>query len=374
MIRKSTQDNKYLTIKNGAGKTWILDRSDLETAFQIYEPSSNKGKLIKKYLPVIARIPGLRELAYSALKINYRDYVLPIEVEKSISNIFGGKERHMFSVFCGTANVHQKTTIQIFRKKEIIGYCKCSVSEEVKGLFRHEKTILDFLQENGIKCIPKCLLCTEFPEGLGVFIQSTKKTNKSYTNNVWNNELSGFLKILQEHTSQNCRYCDTEYKQMLDSLVQNVNLLLEFGVEKIACLLNAIKIAEDYLENINCYSVCHRDFTPWNIFYEGSELFVFDFEYARKTYPAYIDIFHFFTQSAIYEKSFKPNEVFLEIQKNEVFHQFFDSIEIGYVLYLIDYIALYTEREKGHFNDEISRDIDYRLSLLSKCMEVLKAN
>ena len=48
-----------------------------------------------------------------------------------------------YSIFLGTPSKHQKTTIQVFREKKILGYCKITNSKQLFDIFSDEKKLLD---------------------------------------------------------------------------------------------------------------------------------------------------------------------------------------------------------------------------------------
>ena len=93
------------------------------------------------------------------------------------------------------------------------------------------------------------------------------------------------------------------------------------------------------------YGVCHGDFTPWNMFEEGGRLLVFDWEYAHQTYPKGLDRYHFMTQTAIFEYGMSAEGIIAEMKDASWMDR------DVYLLYLVDIIARFTMREKGHFNE-----------------------
>ena len=89
------------------------------------------------------------------------------------------------------------------------------------------------------------------------------------------------------------------------------------------------------------YSAFHADFTPWNMLIENGQLFVFDWEYGRMTYPPMLDRYHFFTQQALHVAHLSPEQLYAWFVRQP----WFDNRE--YEMYLLDIISRFTLREEG---------------------------
>ena len=114
------------------------------------------------------------------------------------------------------------------------------------------------------------------------------------------------------------------------------------------------------------FSFCHADLTPWNMYVERGLLFVFDLEYAKRTYPPYLDCFHFFTQTAIFEKHLDADGIWsLYQQEKQMFTYLFQDIDFAYLCYLLSVVAHYTKREKGVFNGDVKRNMRIWQSLIT---------
>ena len=109
------------------------------------------------------------------------------------------------------------------------------------------------------------------------------------------------------------------------------------------------------------FSAYHADFTPWNMFVEKCELFVFDWEYAKMTYPPMLDKYHFFTQTAIFERHWTSQDIIRYIGSNEGKWINTDN----YKAYLIEIIARFTLREQGKAEGDIAKSMLIWSDLLS---------
>ena len=71
------------------------------------------------------------------------------------------------------------------------------------------------------------------------------------------------------------------------------------------------------------------------------------------TYPLMLDRYHFFTQTAIFEKHWQADDIinFLQSQEGKDFNR------EDYTLYLLDVIARFILREKGHIKGDVARSM-----------------
>lgn len=356
----------YLSIVNNGGKVWILPMKNLRMALALYQPSSNKGNILKKWLPFVKVItPVLGKLG-----IENKRLILSDKFRKMIEEIFQ-QNRLEFAFFLGTPGTHQKITIQIFSDNRILGYCKLSSNPAIINIFINEKKNLDFLKQCSVHNIPECLYCGLFDDVTYMFVQTTVKNKKSDTYHEIRDAHISFLNTLKLKTEVRCEYCDSDFYKTMTAFQHNIRFFPGDIDRKI--IDKVIKIIEDYLKSVCLYSFYHGDFTAWNTFITKSKIFAFDFEYAKRSYPPMIDIFHFFTQGQIYETNHNSLEIVDEFKKLFVdgsYENVFKSPEINYMMYLIDIINLYLDRDKGNFSNETKTNLQIRYEILSKCCEL----
>jgi hypothetical protein len=362
----------YLTIQNADGKMWRLPSNCLKTAMNLYQPSSIKGRLLKKYLPVLNYIPVLRNVLYLCIHIIKSDCDIEEELEQLLDNIFSPEaDENTYAFFYGTPSVHQKKTIQVSQGKKVRGYCKICANPEVKKLFADEAHVLNYLCRKGIQNIPVCLLCTELSDGTGVFIQSTTKTDKSIVTHELSEVHIQFLTELSNVTKIDCCYTQSDYYKTLNELKQSISVLEQGNLPRniIQNIMTAITIVEHEISQLKVFSVYHGDFTPWNMFFEEHKLFVFDFEYAAISFPGKIDVFHYFTQVALYEKIWSADRIIEEYSNLFIdgwLKELFEKPNIAYLSYLLVVVEMYTKREKGIFQGIVLRDMRVRGHIIRK--------
>lgn len=197
---------------------------------------------IKKYLPYLSWLKKLKR------KIGIEDveYSINTDILNVIENVF--QEQNLeYSIFEGTPCVHKKTTIQIFKNKKILGYCKVSQNPKLYEIFRHEQELLEWLNKKGVLQIPTCLFCGEIGNDF-VFLQTTVKTIKSHVRHELGYKQLDFLEMLTEKTYQKMFYHDTNQYQTVCILQEKLDLL---NSDQQRIIKEAIEFIEKY------YAVFH---------------------------------------------------------------------------------------------------------------------
>jgi len=350
----------FFMIKNAEGKCWLLPERNLYTAMNIYQPSTIKGKILRSYFPFFSKYQAVRKL------LDIETYKLELNklLEKKLKSLFDLEEIE-FSIFLGTPSSHQKITMQIYNGSKILGYCKFSDKKEIITLFKQEKQTLDFLKKQGVDQIPICLFSGNFQEDIDFFVQTTKKTNISTQTNKWSTIHEDFLHQLYSKTKQDILFEKSDFYNSLRLLKMNSGFLKK---QHRTLILNAIKGLESIFKNRDVnFSIFHGDFTPWNMIKESKKLFVFDFEYSKKTFPPFLDRYHFYTQVCIHEKKWNAKEIYYNyLNKNEVIFKNSKN-SVLYMSYLLSVISLYLDREKLYFYN--SKETSIWIDLLNLVIE-----
>ena len=359
-ILNENEGDTFYSFSNADGKQWLMPIRNMKTAMNLYQPSGIKGKWMKSLFPYLCRIKPVGK----AIHAERRKYALPKDLEDLLCRLFGANKIE-FSIFCGTPCVHQKITMQISKGKQILGYCKFSDNEEIINIFQKEKETLDYLREQGIKSIPQCLYCGRMDNGIGLFVQTTTKSIHSTTTHEWSIREESFLKELNAKTKRKLPFEQTDFYQDLCFLNDYASGLTDFDISGIQKGINLVM--ERFGEHEVVFSFYHADFTPWNMYVEQGQLFVFDFEYAKRTYPPYLDYFHFFTQTAIFEKHLFVDKIGdLYRQDRKKINTFFQDPDFAYLCYLLSIVAHYVKREKGVFQGDVLQNMRLWIGLITR--------
>lgn len=346
-LLKKGSGRRFYRFSNADGKTWIMPDRNMRVAMNLYQPSGRNGKLVKALFPRLHRFSFIRRVIHAQTE----HYRLSDEMEQLLGRLFQEKEIE-FSVFGGTPCVHQKVTMQISKGNRILGYCKATVNDEVAALFRSEAELLETLCQKGMENIPVCLFCNKLSNGLNLFVQTTAKTYRSKVVHEWGKLHDDFLLRLHQKSATIVQFEETDYFQTLAAFQKHIGWLPEsVDKELIDSTLQRV-LSEWRGKEMEC-SAYHADFTPWNMFSEGGRLFVFDWEYARMTYPPMLDRYHFFTQTSIYEKHWQGCDFATFMRSSQ--SNWIDPK--AYTLYLLDVIARFTLREKGNVKEDMARSM-----------------
>ena len=351
-----TGGEKFYRFGNADGKYWIMPVRGMRTAMNLYQPSGIKGKTLKALLPLLHWLPPVRK----AIHATTLHCSLGKELHTQLCNLFD-TEHIEFSIFEGTPSVHRKITMQLSSGSRILGYCKLSESNDIKELFVKESEMLSWLADKGITDIPAVLYCGTQQCGMHIFVQSTVKTNASAIIHEWNGLHETFLAHLHEKTMQRVLFEDSDYYNCIVSLEKHIEWLPD-NVDKELITGAVATIRQEYCGREVEFSAYHGDFTPWNMFKENGRLFVFDFEYSAKSCPPGLDRYHFFTQTALFEKKWGVDEITAFMASEEG-----AWIDKGvYRLYLIEIISRFTMREGGKVTGKAATPFALWSNLLEK--------
>lgn len=353
-----TGNKRYFKVSNSDQKVWYIPDRNSSIALELYQPSSFKGKLLKTTFPLLKPVLFFRSvlgIVALPIRINPRFYDLMCRLFKT--------DKIDISIFGGTPSAHQKVAVQISTGNRILGYCKASENIEISALFVHEEAMLKELRSFGITEIPECLYCGNGIDGENLFVQTTTKTRRSKVCHKLSAIHWEFLNKLYLKTKRKLPFEQTDYYQSLEFLKHNLNYLLGFNSNAVELAIK--KVEKHYCNRLVEFSVFQADFTPWNTYVEKGILFVFDWEYSKRTFPPFLDAFHFFTQACIFEGHCSESEIFKAYKsgKNQ-FRIFVEDPDIMYMSYLIYVISFYTNREKGIYNTCINNNIHTWLKLL----------
>lgn len=345
----------YYRLANAEGKAWLMPARQLQVGMELYQPSGRKGKLLKRLFPLLHRSTLVRRvLQAESLRCELRE-----EVRGHLVKIFGSRPL-CFSIFCGTPCVHRKITMQISAGNDILGYAKFTDVGHIASLFQREKDLLGELWQKGLRDIPQPLFCGQLESGITMFVQSTAKTLRAKTLHRWTPIHDDFLARLYACTRQRLPFEQTDYCRMLQQLSAHFDWLPDADAQQAARWAYGY-LMQKWAGRTVDVAACHADFTPWNTFLAGKRLYAFDWEYAERTYPPRLDRYHFFTQTAIFEKHWGAEEIKRYIHSEEGAWIDADT----YIAYLLDAAARFTLREQRRVSGEAARPIRLWLDVLA---------
>ena len=349
----------FYLFTNQDGKSWLMPKHHLRTALMLYQPSSWKGKILKKVLS----IPIMAMLVRYMLHIEPQRCELKEDINNLLCELFETNKLD-FSIFFGTPSIHQKMTIQLSKDNKILGYCKVTEQIEVWNNFKREFLFLDDLYKKGIRDIPQGLYCEKRGDGICIFVQSTTKSLKSRYPHKWLSVHERFLAHLNDKTKQKLQFEETDFYSAFVFLKHRLDWLNEKDNETVKKALKYIKSV--FANKVVEFSVFHGDFTPWNMFMEKGHLFVFDWEYAMRTCPPGLDKYHFFIQTQIFEQHHNIDKIWKNYLNQHTIRN-----NTYFLCYFLLIISFYVKRSdtKEIFNAE--PNIPIWIGLISKLIETL---
>ena len=350
----------FYRITNADGKQWVMPSHNMAMGMLLYQPSAWKGYALKKWFPLINRL-DVGGVARKALHIETCSNPISDTLQQLLCKVFQEKDLE-YSIFNGTPCAHQKVTIQVYKDDKILGYCKVTDKPELIDIFQREESYLQWLAACNVSGVPSCLCCQELTEGTWVFVQSTTKSKTSIVRHSLGHLELGFLKQLSDHTKVNIPFTKTDMSSWLKRMEQT-------PIGKNPEIKDAIQTVRDYFSQTerNRFSAFHSDFTPWNMFVEDKKLFVFDWEYAGRTYIPYLDIIHYLIQTSVFETKLDAQGIYdiLFVKNKDLLSQYFLNPRVAVLSYLLDIMAKYAIRDEGHETADTENLKNERLGLLS---------
>ena len=346
----------YYMIKNASGKAWLIPDGKAEfcqQALQLYQPVTIKGKLFKYLFPIMPKL--IKGKIGTALKISIED--------EWIEDLFG-KYHLYYSIYLGTPSPHSKPTVQIMNEKNhILAYMKFSENESIKKILENEKKIISYLSEREINCAPNVIDYAD-RNGTRCLITDTKRTKKSKFVLNWNELYEKCLMDIYDKTIQSDVFSNSQVYKYIQSNINNVIKLI--SSDKFQKIEHAVSILNENGNKLIDLGFYHRDFKPWNCYFNKDKIHIFDFEYSMLECPVWLDKIHFIAQTERLVKNKSPEDIVGKIALWEIKDYRFKklSVPLLLVIYSLDQFFLYFLRA-GKADEEAAffyRMLEYSLA------------
>lgn len=266
----------------------------------LYQPSLAKARLRRAIAYCLARL-GLVMVWARWLMLVWRKEA--VDTGKGLPSAFRERfgEDVKLALFTGTPGYLRKPTIQIMDGYgAILGYCKVAGNPQTKAVVKNEARVLERLAnfDLGTATVPKLIFSGAQPDGTIVLVQSTRKKHFSSAPLTPGDIHSDFLARIFAETRTLQKFKESSaYREVADRLPS----VKEHMDEECARNLSAaLEWTSEVVESEKVpLCLAHRDFTPWNTFLAGRNLYVFDWEFARFGWTPLVDAFHFVLQKGI---------------------------------------------------------------------------
>jgi hypothetical protein len=267
------------------------------------------------------------------------------ELTEKLQNILNDLECDSYSVFLGTIGDNRKIIIAIEKTKKVKYFLKIPIGINAQRLLIIEENTIHHLDKLNIKSI----IYPRTSKIKGFTLQENIKPDRCLANKSIRTAHVHFCQEIIEKTLK----VDDTWLSTANSQLNRVlrDRVMESIDQKYVEMLPLLIGAERYLRSKAPLhsTLCHGDFTPWNSYYCGHKLYVFDWEHSRKSSPLYFDIVHFIFQNGVLIKKAKWPEIYSEIKqcfrKHDLEQRLVEinfSIRDVLVSYLIVIIPLYS--------------------------------
>lgn len=283
----SSKSTPYAVIGGRSNARWWLvpltNRHVTTSGLALFQPILPSARVIKNTASMLSAL-GLSRF--------WAKNVVHISCPTAFADLFKRAELH-YAFFTGTDSPHRKAAVQIMdRAGRILGFAKISRNPSVWPLLTNEAQTLDRLHDLDLQSalLPEVLFSGEI-NGAEVLVTDSLKTLVSKTVVSLESAHVDFLRELMEKTTVDG---DSAQVSPVDDLVRDFSLVAENLPVAWQCRLEkAINIVVRHERNLRARSLSHGDFTPWNTFFVDSRLYVFDWEYASRSFPVGYDLVHF---------------------------------------------------------------------------------
>lgn len=339
-----------------AGKIWVMPKDAVEGGMDMYQPSS-KGEWLKKCVIKKGRAP----IFARGSKVKIERVKLKKEIRNQLESLLGIYDFKVAS-YMGELWTPQndKAVLQIYSNDEIYAYVKVTTDTDNAKRFEKEANALRSLREAGIESVPR-VIGLDLDKEVKMFAQSSDKPMGQEVELTFSKQILDTVKDIVSKTKKDTDYKDSDYCKNVEYLKTQMGV---FDEDQQPIIEEAIKKVES--ADIN-FAFSHGDFTPWNVYYVGDEMRLFDLEYCSNSMPTYVDVFHYLSQMTLLGKRFTAQCAMREYEHQlNLLSEYIEDPKFTYICYLVWVISFYIKRAEK--NIERIRAV---LSVWSEMLEYL---
>lgn len=336
-----------------ADKVWVMPECAVEGAMEMYQPTSKGGKHLKKCVVKKHKTPFYAR----ASKIKKINQSLNKEVRKQLEELLGISEFYV-ATYMGDTSTPQndKAVLQIYGDNEIYAYVKVTTNVDNAKRFEKEANAIKELNDLGIECVPR-LIGVDLDSEIKMFAQVNEKPMGQKVKLGFNNQVLDTVKDIVEKTTKKIEYKNSDYCKSVEYLKEQLDM---FDKDQKAIVEDAIKTVETAGLTL---AFAHGDYTPWNVYYVKDGMRIFDMEYCSDTMPAYVDVFHYFSQVALLGNRYTAQCVMREYERQlDLIKEYVADPKLTFICYLVWIISFYLERTSDI--DSIREKIDVWVEML----------
>ena len=357
----SSEENDQHILFTHADKTWVMPERAVEGAMDMYQPSTCAGKKLKKSVVKKNKTPFYARSS----KVEKANIEIDKGIRKQLEELLDISNFYV-ATYMGdsTTSQNDKAVLQIYSDDEIYAYVKVTTNAENAKRFEKEANALRFLREAGIEYVPR-VIGLDLDSEVKMFAQSSDKPMGQEVKLEFNEQILDTVKDIVGKTKKNIEYKDSDFCKSVEYLKTQMDV---FDKEQQSIVDEAIKKVES--SDIN-FAFSHRDFTPWNVYYVGDEIRLFDLEYCSESMPEYVDVFHYLTQTTLLGKRYTAQCVMREYEHQlDLIKEYVNDPKFTYICYLLWIISFYIERVDQNI-DRIIEKLDVWVEMLEYLVKYL---
>lgn len=259
----------------------IADKNTTRRAFELYNPFSNKAKILKRIARLLClHAKPLARILFSTVIGKKSNLLLFLEKELS--------QHITSSAYLATAK--DKIVLQLQNKNSVIGYLKYPISNLGKERLQNEQKAIALLSSK--KIIPPLTLTGQFDSTDFIVLKPIEGEIGSVSKESYKSVLNTF-KNQERHPLESHPRVRSIRAELAELNFKDLNKELEQTLSK---------SREEYLVVYE-----HGDFAPWNLITTKEGVIPFDFEYFEEIGLEHFDEvkFHFQEQHLLYQKDGK---------------------------------------------------------------------
>lgn len=360
IIYSSSAESKNLVFTH-TGKTWVMPKDAVNGAMDMYQPASFMGRKVKNSLIKKHKTPFF---CRGSKAVEKKIEINP-EIKQQLEEILGISNFYV-ATYMGEqwTSQNDKAVLQIYSDDEIYAYVKVTTNPNNAKRFEKKANALRQIRESGIECVPK-VIGLDLDSEVKMFAQSSDKPMGQEVKLEFNEQILDTIKDIVVKTKKDIEYKDTDFCKSVEYLKKQMDV---FDKEQQSIVDEAIKKVES--SDIN-FSFSHGDFTPWNVYYVGDEIRLFDLEYCSGSMPEYVDVFHYLTQTTLLGKRYTAQCAMREYEHQlDLISEYVENPKLTYICYLVWIISFYIKRADKNI-DRIREALDVWVEMLEYLIKYL---
>ncbi len=337
---------------NNSDKTmrWVYP-ADLShpTFLNFYNAATFKAKVFC-WLTKLAFLIGFRSWFTSG------SFTIFHKGELKLKELAKKKDCDNFSVFMGTVGPNRKLLVELNSKGKSRYFIKKALNEKSQKLVNNEVDKLQALKNNTWKHL-------SVPQA-----EKLPDTSMGLLSNIQTDRAVRSIKLTETHIKALSELYDYSFQKqawqelpIYEQTSTNINRLdfkdEHLVIRRLATLLETLNSNLDSAVLSTAYS--HGDFTPWNMYVEGDQLHLYDWELAFDQMPLLFDLFHFIFQTGVLLTNANYSQIKKQINDlltwpsvKALIGKYEIDVEKHYQLYLLInvsyYVNIYQQQEKLH--------------------------